>query len=189
MVGILIVVIVAVLLGVYGVSVYNGFVTLRNRVKEAWSDIEVQMKRRYDLIPNLVETVKGYAAHESGTLEKVIQARNMAMAVKPGDVKQLAASENMLSGALKSMFALSENYPTLQANANFLELQRELRDTEDKLQAARRFYNGNVLSLNTKIETFPSNVVAALFHFEKQTFFELEGADAAAARQPVQVKF
>lgn len=182
-------IVVAVLLVVYGVSVYNGFVTLRNRVKEAWSDIEVQMKRRYDLIPNLVETVKGYASHESGTLEKVIQARNMAMAVKPGDVKQLAASENILSGALKSMFALSENYPTLQANANFLELQRELRDTEDKLQAARRFYNGNVLSLNTKIETFPSNIVAALFHFERRAFFELEGAEAAATRQPVQVKF
>ena len=187
MVVTVIVILVAVLLCVYGVSVYNGFITLRNRVKEAWSDIEVQMKRRYDLIPNLVETVKGYASHESGTLEKVIQARNMAMAVKPGDVKQLASSENVLSGALKSLFALSENYPTLHANTNFLELQHELRDTEDKLQAARRFYNGNVLALNTKIETFPSNIVASLFHFEKRAFFELEGADAA--RQPVQVKF
>lgn len=189
MVGIVIVAVVAVVAGIYGVSTYNGFVTLRNRVKEAWSDIEVQMKRRYDLIPNLVETVKGYASHESGTLEKVIQARNMAMAVNPNDMKKLAASENVLSGALKSIFALSENYPTLQANTNFLELQRELRDTEDKLQAARRFYNGNVLSLNSKIEMFPSNIVASLFHFEKREFFELDSAEAAAAHQAVQVKF
>ena len=189
MTGIIIAIVVVVLLAAYCAVTYNGFVTLRNRVKEAWSDIEVQMKRRYDLIPNLVETVKGYASHESGTLEKVIQARNMAMAVNPSDVKKLAASENVLSGALKSMFALSENYPTLQANENFLELQRELRDTEDKLQAARRFYNGNVLSFNTKMEVFPSNIVAGFFHFEKAEFFEIEGADAAAARQPVQVKF
>ena len=189
MVGILVVAVVVALLVIYTICVYNGFVTLRNRVKEAWSDIEVQMKRRYDMIPNLVETVKGYAAHESGTLEKVIQARNMAMAVKPSDLKQVAASENVLSGALKSLFALSENYPTLQANTNFLELQRELRDTEDKLQAARRFYNGNVLTLNTKIEVFPSNIIAALFGIEKRDFFELDKAEAEAAKRPVQVKF
>lgn len=188
MLGIVILVLVVGVLVVYGILTYNGFITLRNRVKEAWSDIEVQMKRRYDLIPNLVETVKGYASHESGTLEKVIQARNMAMAVNPSDMKKLAASENVLSGALKSLFALSENYPTLQANANFLELQRELRDTEDKLQAARRFYNGNVLALNTKVEMFPSNLVAALFHFERRAFFELENSDAAA-REAVKVKF
>ena len=184
---------VLVVLGIlvvgYVVLTYNGLITLRNRTKEAWSDIEVQLKRRYDMIPNLVETVKGYAAHESGTLEKVIQARNMAMAVNPADIKQHAQSESVLTGALKSIFALSENYPTLQANANFLELQRELRDTEDKLQAARRFYNGNVLALNTRIEQFPSNVVAGVFHFEKQDFFELDEGEKAAARQPVQVKF
>lgn len=180
--------IIVALCVVYVISMYNGFITLRNRTQEAWSDIEVQMKRRYDLIPNLVETVKGYAAHESGTLEKVIQARNMAMAVNPKDVKKLAESENVLTGALKSVFALSENYPTLQANQNFLELQRELRDTEDKLQAARRFYNGNVMAFNTKAETFPANVIAAMFHFEKQPFFELAEADQAA-RQAVQVKF
>jgi len=186
--GLWIVGIIIVVFAVYAVSVYNGFITLRARAQEAWSDIEVQMKRRYDLIPNLVETVKGYAAHEGGTLEKVIQARNMAMAVNPDDMKKLAESENVLSGALKSMFALSENYPNLKANENFMELQRELRDTEDKIQAARRFYNGNVLALNTKVESFPSNIVASLFHFEKKDFFELADAEAAA-RQPVQVKF
>ena len=186
MTGIVLGGIVALIIIGYVVSTYNGFVVLRNRAQEAWSDIEVQMKRRYDLIPNLVETVKGYASHESGTLEKVIQARNMAMAVNPKDMQKLAASENVLSGALKSIFALSENYPALQANTNFLELQHELRDTEDKIQAARRFYNGNVMALNTKVESFPSNVVAALFRFEKKEFFEL--ADQAA-REPVQVKF
>lgn len=172
---------------VYAVSVYNGFILLRNRVNEAWSDIEVQMKRRYDLIPNLVETVKGYAKHESGTLEKVIQARNMAMASQ-GNIKELAQSENVLTGALKSIFALTENYPDLKANANFMELQRELRDTEDKIQAARRFYNGNVLAFNTKIELFPSNIVAAMFHFEKRDFFELAEGEQDA-RNAVKVQF
>jgi len=181
--GILIAVVVILL--IYFAVSYNGFVTLRNRVKEAWSDIDVQMKRRYDLIPNLVETVKGYAAHESGTFEKVIQARNMAMN-GPRDPETLAKNENILSGTLKSIFALQENYPELKANQNFLKLQDELRDTEDKIQAARRFYNGNVLSLNTKVEQFPSNIIANMFHFEKEKFFEL---DDAAARQAVQVKF
>ncbi len=186
--GLSIILIAAVIFGLYAAFTYNSFITLRNRAQEAWSDVEVQMKRRYDLIPNLVETVKGYAAHESGTLEKVIQARNMAMTVNPNDMDKLAESENILSGALKSVFALSENYPTLQANQNFMELQRELRDTEDKIQAARRFYNGNVLAFNTKLESFPSNIVAAMFHFEKRKFFELAESDDAA-RQPVQVKF
>ncbi len=185
--GLWIAVVVVAGFAIYAVSVYNGFIVLKNRVTEAWSDIEVQMKRRYDLIPNLVETVKGYATHESGTLEKVIQARNMAMAAQ-GNVKELAQSENMLAGALKSIFALSENYPDLKANANFLELQRELRDTEDKLQAARRFYNGNVLALNTKIEMFPSNIVAAMFHFEKRDFFELAESEQDA-RNAVKVQF
>lgn len=186
--GLWIVGICLVVFAVYAVSVYNGFIRMKNRVDEAWSDIEVQMKRRYEVIPNLVETVKGYAAHESGTLEKVIQARNMAMAVNKNDVKELAKSESVLSGALKSIFALSENYPQLQANANFLELHRDLRDTEDKLQAARRFYNGNVMAYNTKLEMFPSNIVASVFHFDKRDLFEL-AADEAAARKPVQVKF
>ena len=185
--GLWIAVVVVAGFAIYAVSVYNGFIVLKNRVTEAWSDIEVQMKRRYDLIPNLVETVKGYAKHESGTLEKVIQARNMAMAAQ-GNVKELAQSENMLAGALKSIFALSENYPDLKASANFLELQRELRDTEDKLQAARRFYNGNVLALNTKIEMFPSNIVAAMFHFEKRDFFELAESEQDA-RNAVKVQF
>ncbi len=185
--GLWIVLVVVVIFGVYAVSVYNGFILLRNRVKEAWSDIEVQMKRRYDLIPNLVETVKGYAKHESGTLEKVIQARNMAMSAQ-GNVKDVAQSENVLTGALKSLFALSENYPDLKANTNFVELQRELRDTEDKIQAARRFYNGNVLSYNTKIELFPSNIVAAMFHFEKSEFFELADGEQEA-RNAVRVQF
>jgi len=186
--GIGIAVIIIVVIGIYFMVTYNSFVALKNRVKEAWSDIEVQMKRRYDLIPNLVETVKGYAKHESGTLEKVIQARNMAMAIPKGNLKEIAASETVLSGALKSIFALSENYPELKANTNFLELQRELRDTEDKLQAARRFYNGNVMSYNTKIELFPSNIVASLFHFEKKEFFELDDSEQAA-RQAVKVQF
>lgn len=185
--GISIALLIVIVVGLYCAVTYNAFVTLRNRVREAWSDIEVQMKRRYDLIPNLVETVKGYAKHESGTLEKVIEARNMAMA--PHESMQDAAkSENVLTGALKSIFALSENYPELKANQNFLELQRELRDTEDKLQAARRFYNGNVLAYNTKAELFPSNAVAGLFHFEKQEFFELAD-DEQDAKKAVSVKF
>ncbi len=185
--GIWIVVLILVVFAVYAVSIYNGFILLKNRVDEAWSDIEVQMKRRYDLIPNLVETVKGYAKHESSTLEKVIQARNIAMA-NQGNVKETAQSENILTGALKSVFALSESYPELKANANFMELQRELRDTEDKLQAARRFYNGNVLALNTKIDMFPSNIVASMFHFEKRDFFEL-AEEEKEARNAVRVQF
>ena len=186
--GIGIVLIAVVVIAVYFVMTYNGFVTLRNRVTEAWSDIEVQMKRRYDMIPNLVNTVKGYAAHESKTLENVIKARNVAMGQQE-NMKERSQAENMLSGTLKSLFAVSENYPELKANQNFLELQRELRDTEDKLQAARRFYNGNVLSFNTKVESFPSNIVASVFHFEKKEFFELDDAEKAAVSQPVKVEF
>lgn len=186
--GIGIALIIVVVVGIYFVMTYNTFIRLRNYVRESWSDIEVQMKRRYDLIPNLVETVKGYAKHESSTFEKVIEARNQAM--QPHDtLAQAAQSENALTGTLKSLFALSENYPELKANQNFLELQRELRDTEDKLQAARRFYNGNVLAYNTKTELFPSNAVAGIFHFEKQEFFELDAAEADAAKKPVSVKF
>lgn len=183
--------IIIVVVIIYFVVTYNAFVKLRNRVKEAWSDIEVQMKRRYDLIPNLVETVKGYVAHEAGTLEKVILARNMAMQTNNpagNNMAKIAQSENMLSGALKSLFALQESYPDLKANENFNKLQDELTDTEDKMQAARRFYNGNVMTLNTKVEQFPSNIIAGLFNFKQAEFFKLDEADEAA-RQPVKVQF
>ena len=183
-------VVLAVILiaAIYVAAVYNGLIVNKNRVKEAYSDIQVQMKRRYDLVPNLVETVKGYAAHESQTLEKVIQARNMAMAQK-GDLKEQAKAENILSGTLKSLFAVSENYPELKANQNFLKLQFELTDTEDKIKAARRFYNTNVLALNNKIEMFPSNIIAGMFAFKKQEFFELDEDEAQAVKKAVQVKF
>ncbi len=165
---------------------YNGFVRLTQHVKEAWSDIDVQLKRRYDLIPNLVETVKGYAAHEAGTLQKVTEMRTRAMnATAPAEK---AEAENMLSGALKSLFAVSENYPNLKANENFLELQRQLEDTENKLQAARRFYNSVVQDLNTKLQTFPSNFVGSTFGFKSADYFQLGDQDAAA-KEPVKVQF
>ena len=171
---------------IWAIAIYNGFVTLTNRVREAWSDIDVQLKRRYDLIPNLVETVKGYAAHEAGTLEKVTEMRTRAMnATTPTDK---AEAENMLSGALKTLFAVSENYPNLKANENFVELQRELSDTENKIQAARRFYNGVVMELNTKLQSFPSNFIGNSFGFKSSDFFQL-GADEQAAKEPVKVKF
>ena len=185
----IILLIVVIIFIAYVVAVYNGLIVGRNRVKEAFSDVQIQLKRRYDLIPNLVETVKGYASHESQTLEKVIQARNMAMAAQKGDLKEQAKAENILSGTLKSLFAVSENYPELKANENFLKLQFELTDTEDKIKAARRFYNTNVLALNNKIEMFPSNIIASIFQFTKQEFFELDEDEAAAAKKPVQVKF
>jgi LemA protein len=168
------------------VLMYNGLVAKRNRAKEAWSDIEVQMKRRYDLIPNLVETVKGYAGHERQTLESVTSARTAAMGAQT--VEQHAAAENMLTGALKSLFAVSEAYPDLKANTNFLELQRELSDTENKIMASRRFYNSTVQSLNTSIEQFPGSLVAGPFGFHQMELFELTDADAAA-REPVKVAF
>ncbi|KKR62069.1 MAG: LemA family protein [Parcubacteria group bacterium GW2011_GWF2_42_7] len=166
--------------------IYNGFVSLRNRTKEAWADIEVQLKRRYDLIPNLVNTVKGYATHESSAFENVTKARALAMGAT-GPTPEHAQAENMLTGALKSIFAISEAYPDLKANQNFLALQNELSDTENKIQAARRFYNGNVRDLNIKIESFPSNVIARMFNFSKMEFFDL--GDNDAAQNPVEVKF
>jgi len=178
---------VAVLAALYAVSIYNRLVKLKNRVLEAWSDIEVQMKRRYDLIPNLVETVKGYAAHEQDTLEKVIQARNTAMN-DHGNPEHQAASENILTGALKSLFALSEDYPDLKANAQFLKLQNDLSETEDLIQKARRFYNGSVRDFNILIEQFPSNIVSGLVDYEVAEYFEIDEAEAAA-RNPVEVKF
>lgn len=168
------------------VAAYNGFVALRNRAKEAWSDIEVQMKRRYDLIPNLIETVKAYAAHEKQAFENVSNARAAAMGAS--SVGDHAAAENMLTGALKSIFAIAEAYPDLKANQNFLELQRELSDTENKIMASRRFYNTNVMSLNTAIEQFPGNLIAGMFKFTQMELFELTEADSAA-REPVAVKF
>lgn len=185
-------IILYIILGIIAVVVlwlvfsYNSFVRLVNRTKEAWADIDVQLKRRYDLIPNLVNAVKGYASHEQGTFEKITEARSQAM--QAGTVEEHAQAENVLTGALKSLFAVAESYPDLKANQNFLELQRELSDTENKIQAARRFYNGNVRDLNTAIESFPGNVIASTFKFAKRDFFELDAADEAA-KNPVEVKF
>lgn len=170
----------------WAVYVFNRFVSLRNRAEEAWADIEVQLKRRYDLIPNLVNTVKGYATHESSAFENVTRARSAAMGAS-GPTPAHAEAENMLSGALKSIFALAEAYPDLKANQNFLALQNELSDTENKIQAARRFYNANVRDLNTGIESFPGNLVAGMFRFSKKEFFDL--ADNDVAQSPVEVKF
>ncbi len=167
------------------VFIYNHFVRLVNRAKEAWADIEVQLKRRYDLIPNLVTTVKGYATHEREAFENVTTAR--AAALGAGTVADHAKAENVLTGALKSVFAISEAYPDLKANTNFLELQRELSDTENKIQAARRFYNTNVRDLNTGIESFPGNVIASTFKFTKQEFFDLD--EAPESRAVPEVKF
>ena len=178
---------IAVIVGLYCVSIYNRLVKLKNRVLEAWSYIDVQMKRRYNLIPNLVETVKGYAAHEQDTFEKVIQARTLAMNDHSSPEHQ-AASENMLTGALKSLFALSESYPDLKANTQFLKLQADLAETEDMIQKARRYYNGSVRDLNVMIQQFPSNVIAGLVDYEAAEYFEISDAESAA-RNPVQVKF
>ena len=178
---------VLVVIGLWVVFAYNSLIRLSNRVTEAWSDIEVQLKRRYDLIPNLVSTVKGYAAHEASTFEKVTDARAKAISAGSGTMADKAAAENMLSGALKSLFAVSEAYPDLKANQNFLELQRELTDTEDKIQAARRFYNTMVRDINTRIQSFPGNIIAGFFHFGAKEFFDLPDADVA--QNPVQVKF
>ena len=178
---ILIIVAIAV---VWFIFAYNRFVRLITRAKEAWSDIEVQMKRRYDLIPNLVNTVKGYAAHESTAFENVTKARAMAMGA--GTLAEKAGAENMLGNALKSLFAVAEAYPDLKANQNFLDLQRELSDTEDKIQAARRFYNTNVRDLNIATDTFPSNLIANIFKFSKMEFFGLENE---AAKEPIKVQF
>ncbi len=149
---------------------YNGLITLRNRVKEAWSDIEVQLKRRYDLIPNLVNTVKGITKHEEGVFTKVTEARAAAMQAKTP--AEHAKTENMLSETLKSLFAVAENYPDLKASQNFLQLQKELADTENKIQASRRFYNGIVRDFNTKIEVFPTNVIAGMLGFKAAEFFD-----------------
>ncbi|HVY68258.1 MAG TPA: LemA family protein [Patescibacteria group bacterium] len=167
------------------IGLFNSLISSKNRVDEAWSDIEVQLKRRYDLIPNLVQTVKGYASHEAGVFEKVTAARSAAM--NAGGLDDKLAKENALSGTLKSLFAVAENYPELKANQNFLQLQGDLTDTEDKIQAARRFYNGNVRDYNTKIQQFPGNLFASLFGFAKKEFFGID--DNGPEAQPVKVQF
>lgn len=182
-----------VLLGVAGllvvalIVIYNGLVRSKIRVDEAWSDITVQMKRRLDLIPNLVETVKGYAKQEKDVFTQVTEARS-AVANANG-VAETAEADNMLSGALKSLFAVAEAYPELKSNENFLELQRELVDTEDKIQAARRFYNAAVREFNTKVQVFPTVLFARLLGFSEREFFELEESEQAKAEKPVDVKF
>ncbi|NQV88397.1 MAG: LemA family protein [Parcubacteria group bacterium] len=179
------IIIVLFLILLWGIFSYNGFISLINRAKEAWADIDVQLKRRYDLIPNLVNTVKAYAAHEKTAFESVTRARSAAMGA--GSLEEKGEAENMLSGALKSLFAVAEAYPYLKANQNFLGLQNELTDTENKVQAARRFYNGNVRDLNIRISSFPGNIIANAFKFSKMEFFNL--GDEEAAKNPVEVKF
>ena len=187
-------VIVAVVIGLYVITAYNKFVKLTQRAKEAWADIDVQLKRRYDLIPNLIETVKGYAAHERETLDAVTNARANATSthidpsnVTPDQIAAMAGAESVLSGALSRLLAVAENYPDLKANTNFLELQRELSDTENKIQAARRFFNGNVRDLNIALQSFPSNIVGSMFNFKAEEFFELE--EGNEQREPVKVDF
>lgn len=176
--GLLVLVLIVMMIGIF-----NRLVTLRNRVDNAWSQIDVQLRRRYDLIPNLVETVKGYAAHESATFEKVIQARSAAMSAQ--GVKAQSEAENMLTGTLKSLFALAENYPELKANQNFMMLQEELSGTEGKIAYARQFYNDSVMTYNTAQQTFPNNVVAGMFGHKTRDYFEIE----EEAKQPVKVQF
>ena len=169
------------------ISMYNGLIRLKNRVEEAWSDIDVQLKRRYDLIPNLIETVKGYASHERETLENVIKARNEAMSMQDSsDIAGKLQAENNLSSTLKTIFALSESYPDLKANQNFLELQKELADTENKIQSSRRFYNGNVRDFNTKVQVFPTNIIAKRLGFSSRNFFEME---EASQKENIKVQF
>ncbi len=186
--------IAAVVLG-YAVFIYNRFVALVQRTQEAWADIDVQLKRRYDLIPNLVETVKGYASHEKSTFDEVTEARAKATQVHvdptnvtPEQIAAMAGAESALTQSLGRLLAVAENYPDLKANTNFLELQRELSDTENKIQAARRFYNGNVRDLGIALQSFPSNIIGKVFNFKEREYFEL-GEDEAAAREPVKVSF
>lgn len=175
---------VVVVVALWLAGAFNGLVRAHNRVKEAWSDINVQLRRRHDLIPNLVETVKGYATHEESVLEAVIKARTEA--VTAGNLAQKGQAENVLTGALGKLFALSEAYPTLRASENFAKLQDELTDTEDKIQASRRFYNTNVMSYNTKLEQFPTNLIASSFGFSREEYFQLDSAEEAKLPQ---VKF
>ena len=185
--GLIVLVVIVAVVGIYLWATYNGLVTLRVRVEEAWSDITVQLKRRADLIPNLVESVKGYASHEKQVFQDVTEARSNVMNATTQGPEATAKAENQFEQALKSLFAVAEAYPELKASDNFQQLSAELVDTEDKIQASRRFYNGGVRDLNTKIEQFPSNVVAGMFKFVKREFFEVE--DLASIQKPVDVKF
>jgi LemA protein len=180
-----IIIAIIVAIALYLIVKYNGFINLKTRTQEAWADIDVQLKRRYDLIPNLVNTVKGYATHESGVFEKVTEARSRAM--QAGTKAEKGEAENMLSGTLKSLFAVSEAYPDLKANTNFIQLQNELADTENKIMASRRFYNGNVRDFNTGVQMFPGNIIASMFKFTALEFFELE--QDSVEKEPVAVKF
>lgn len=182
----IIIYIVLAIIVLWAIVSYNGFIRLINKTKEAWADIDVQLKRRYDLIPNLVESVKGYATHESAVFENVTKARANALGAQGPHDKEIA--ENQLAGALKSIFAVAEAYPQLRANENFLSLQRELSETENTISSARRYYNGNVRELNTSLTVFPGNVIAGVFKFGPMEFFQLDIADADA-KNPVQVKF
>jgi LemA protein len=183
MLALLIILGIIVVLVIFVIATYNSLVSLRNRIENAWAQIDVQLKRRYDLIPNLVETVKGYAAHEKETLERVIQARNMAVSAQ--GVGGQAQAENALTGALKSLFALSEAYPDLKANQNFLQLQEELTGTEGRIAYARQFYNDSVYKYNTKIQSFPAVILAGMFRFTEREYFEADDE----SRGPVQVQF
>ncbi|MGB4019205.1 MAG: LemA family protein [Syntrophomonadaceae bacterium] len=185
MIGLTILGVIVILLAVFLISVYNSLVQLRQRVQNAWAQVDVQLKRRYDLIPNLVGAVKGYAQHEKATLEGVTQARNMAM--NAGNIQEQMQAENMLSGALRSLFAVAEAYPELKANTNFMQLQAELTDTESKIAFARQFYNDTVQKFNTKIELFPTNLVAGMLGFAMVDYFNLQGEPDA--RQAVKVEF
>lgn len=189
--------IIAVAVGVvvfYGIITYNGFVALVQRTKEAWADIDVQLKRRYDLIPNLIETVKGYAAHERGVFEEVTEARAKATSthidagdITPEQMMAMAGAESALTGALGKLLAVAEAYPDLKASQNFSQLQTELVDTENKIQASRRFYNGNVRDLSIKLQSFPSNVIGNMFNFKEEPYFELE--ENSVERENVKVSF
>ena len=183
--GLVVALVIIVIIALILIGIYNGLVRSKNRVDEAWSDINVQLKRRYDLIPNLVNSVKGYAAHESKVFEDVSAARSAAMGAT--SIQDKAQAENQLAGALKSLFAVSEAYPDLKASQNFQQLQEELVDTEDKIQAARRFYNGNVRDFNTKLQVFPTNLFASLLGFKPREFFGTD--DQAAIEKPVDVQF
>ncbi len=184
MTGLIIVLIIIGVVAVAAIGIYNGLITLRNRSDNAWAQVDVQLRRRYDLIPNLVETVKGYAAHEKETFQKVTEAR--AQAINAGTVAEQGKAENMLTGALKSLFAVVESYPDLKANQNFLMLQEELAGTEGKIAYARQFYNDTIMKFNTKQQVFPSNIIASMFNFQEKEYFEIEEPEA---KEPVKVEF
>lgn len=184
MTGLVVVLVIIAVVAVAAIGIYNALITLRNRADNAWAQVDVQLRRRYDLIPNLVETVKGYAQHEKDVFQKVTEAR--AQAINAGTVGEQGQAENMLSGALKSLFAVAENYPDLKANQNFLMLQEELAGTEGKIAYARQFYNDTVMKLNTKQQVFPSNMIANMFGFKEKEYFEIEEPEA---KEPVKVKF